>query len=219
MTPQARQLLDRVIGWATVEPKATALQVAFRQRGLMRLKPGKWLPFTAEQSVNAQGPGFVWNARVRMLPLVWARVTDALEGSGRLEARLLGIPIVRARGPEVDAGQLMRWLAELPWCPAAYRCPLIEWELAAPGTLRATVKGASVELDIDEQGRVLRSRALRLRQAGKKFIPTPWVGEFEGEQEAAGFRVPARATVTWHLPEGRFDYWKGEVFDYRVAQG
>jgi hypothetical protein len=70
---------------------------------------------------------------------------------------------------------------------------------------------------VDDRGRVLRSRALRLRQAGKQFILTPWVGEFKGEMEAAGFGLPTRATVAWHLPEGKFEYWKGEVFDYRTT--
>ena len=53
----------------------------------------QWKPFTSRQRVAAQRPGFLWNAKVSMLPGVTVRVIDSyIAGEGLLRAAVLVIP-------------------------------------------------------------------------------------------------------------------------------
>jgi hypothetical protein len=52
----------------------------------------QWKPFTSDQKVVTQRPGFDWNGRVAMMPGVPVRVHDAyVAGEGILHASLLGL--------------------------------------------------------------------------------------------------------------------------------
>jgi hypothetical protein len=105
------------------------LVVRMKQKAEMRLKPGaRFFALTATQDSGTRVPGFVWDARGRMAWVAPLRVLDAYAaGAGQLEVRIAGaIPVARALGPEVDKGEAIRFLAELPWNPdailAASRC-------------------------------------------------------------------------------------------------
>lgn len=52
----------------------------------------QWRPFQSTQRVNLSGPGFVWDARIRMAPLMNVHVHDAyVAGEGILTAKLFGL--------------------------------------------------------------------------------------------------------------------------------
>jgi hypothetical protein len=75
----------------------------------------QWKPFTSDQEVVTQRPGFDWNGRVAMMPDLPVRVHDAyVAGEGNLHASLLGlVPLVDMRGVgDVAEGELMRFFAE-----------------------------------------------------------------------------------------------------------
>ena len=74
---------------------------------------GGWRPLTATQYFTAAPPGFVWDARVEMAPLMTAQVRDAyVSGRGSLQASMYGLyPIVDLEGaPELNSGALQRFL-------------------------------------------------------------------------------------------------------------
>lgn len=74
------------------------------QSGIFRA--GGWKPFTAHQTVTTQPPGFVWEASIRMAPLIKVRVRDSyLDGKGSMRGSILGIvPIVNAsEAPELNS--------------------------------------------------------------------------------------------------------------------
>jgi len=109
-----------------------------RQEGEIRLAPDRpWMPFSAEQWFRGNRLEFRWQARVRMAPLLFARVLDCFEGGrGLLSARVLGfIPVARSRGHPTDVAEAMRGLAELPWRPLAFSVSIAgtaaSWALAA----------------------------------------------------------------------------------------
>src|SRR5919205_1010103 len=61
---------------------------AWRWAGEFQRSPGGgWSPFTAEQHFTIDPPGFVWDAEIRMLPLVPMRVRDGYVGGA---ASMLG---------------------------------------------------------------------------------------------------------------------------------
>ncbi len=211
--------VDRVRRFAMPHGHVQGRGTWLRQRGEMRFAPDRpWMPFTAEQSFDGAGIDFRWAARVRMAPMVSARVVDAFEnGAGSLVARVFGIiPVARARGPETDTGEALRGLAELPWRPMAFgQESSLNFEAVSGARFDNGKTSALVDFDVDGEGRVLSvSVASRPRVLGKLVVDTPWSGTFGEYREFNGMRVPTAAEVSWHLPEGPFTYWRGRVTEF-----
>jgi hypothetical protein len=105
-----------------------------------------WRPLTAVQRFTTKPPGFVWDARVRMAPLVTVNVRDAyLHGFGSMQASALAaIPIVNQAGArELDAGALHRYFAEAVWFPTALLPgPHVSWSHIDDGLSVATFTDA-----------------------------------------------------------------------------
>jgi hypothetical protein len=108
-----------------------ARRVEFDQEVGMRLKPGAgWQPMQARQWIAAGATMFFWEAAA---PPKF-RVMDAyVDGRGLLSVLLFGVlNAMRARGADVDRGEAMRYLAELPWCPdAMVGNPALRWRMEA----------------------------------------------------------------------------------------
>lgn len=213
-------LLDRVVVRALGAAPGSGAAVRLEQRGQIRLAPGKpWLPFRARQTLQATAASFVWAAKVRMAPFTWVRIVDAFEqGRGHLEVRLWRLfPLADASGPELDAGELLRYLAELPWCPFAYRGnPDIEVQATSETELSvraSSTRGTEeVILTVDPSGDVVGVRAeARPRLVGREYRDLPWSGVFYDHGVLGGLRIPRRAAVTWHLDDGPFECWRGEI--------
>jgi hypothetical protein len=194
-------------------------RVRIAQEGEMCQKPGgRATRFTAIQDYSVDRIAFSWRARFPIVgPIVIRVVDEYAAGEGRLEARLLGVPLQRQSGAATTAGEVLRYLAELPWVPFAMAHNReLEWrELDARRFEVATTVGRerlAVELELDAAGDVMRAfSSARPRLDGKRSVPTPWVGEFREYGTLGGVRVPTRAEVRWELPEGPFVYWRGTV--------
>lgn len=224
MSNEVKDILARIRGFAMPAGSRGGEGTRLRQVGEMRFaKDRPWMPFEAEQSFLGDGLEFRWEGRIRMAPLLFARVVDAFQGGrGRLDAKVFGlIPLARSRGPATDVGEAMRGLAELPYRPSAFReGGGIEWKAWGEDRLSATIEvgptRATVEFGVDAEGRVESCRAARRpRLVGKEFVETGWQGEFSLYREFDGMRVPTLAEVAWELGEGRFTYFKGRVVAFR----
>ncbi len=178
-------------------------------------KPGgRGLPFTAVEEFAAEVVAFVWRAR---FPLV--RVLDRYANEeGLLEVRLLGlVPVARVRGPDVDEGEALRYLAELPWVPytmAANR--ELEWRELADRLVEVTTRvrsaRAALRLEFDTAGDFVGVAAdARPRREGKQIVRRPWAGSFGDYAAVGGVRIPTSGEVRWDLPEGPFTYWRGTI--------
>jgi hypothetical protein len=139
-------------------------------KGDMRLQPnGPWSPFTAEQHFTAGPPGFVWNARVRMMSLVPVLVRDAyLDGAGRMRGRIGGLFTVVDEGgtPEMAQSALARWLGEAAWFPTAFVPGQgITWHAVDDSTARATLSDGAVRVSAEfhfaANGELTRMSAMR----------------------------------------------------------
>lgn len=198
----------------TPRPDA-ARRVVLDQRGALRMKPGgPWLDFTATQSSAIRETEFSWRARVRMAPLMTVSVKDGYRaGRGILDARLWGlVPVAHAEGPDVDQGEVQRYLAELPWNPLALaHNPDLRFEARPNGAIRVAAGPAAhhVDLFFDDAGDIVRTFAGN-RPFGDQG-PTPWEGAFTGYRVLGGLRVPTHGEVRWLLPSGPFLYWRGKI--------
>ena len=180
----------------------------------------QWKPFTSDQQVVTQRPGFDWDGRIAMMPGLPVRVHDAyVEGEGILHASLLGLfPVVDMRGAgDVAEGELMRFFAEAAWYPTALLPSQgVRWEAVDDRSAHATLTEDDVTITMlftfDEQDLIETvGTETRGRSVGGEVVPTPWHGRFWGYEERGGMRVPLDGEVAWLLPEDAKPYWKGHV--------
>jgi hypothetical protein len=188
-----------------------------------------WKPFTSDQLVVTQRPGFDWNARVVMLPGVIVRVHDAyVSGEGILHAALFGlISVASLRGrAEVAEGELVRFFAEAAWYPTALLPSQgVRWEAVDERSARATlIEGAlqqTLLFTFDEQGLIETVLAeARGKLVGGKMVSAPWRGRFWNYVERNGMRVPLDGEVAWLSADNETPYWRGHIVDieYRFAR-
>jgi hypothetical protein len=196
--------------------------VRLQQRGEFRMgdRASSWKPFTATQHVTTDPPGFVWDASIEMAPLVPVRVVDSYaNGTGALRAKVLSaLTVANAeQGPELDAGELMRYLAESPWYPTALLPGRgVEWEPIDEQSARATLThretSVSLVFHFDDENLVSRvSSDGRYRTVGDDLERTPWTGYWCDYELRNGVRVPTSGEVEWNLPDGDLPYWRGTL--------
>jgi hypothetical protein len=200
-----------------------------RWEGEFLIAPGRpWSPFTAEQHYAVRPPGFVWDARIRMVPLVPTRVRDAyVDGTGMLEARVAAlIPVAYTGGtPEMAAGELSRFLGEAVWLPTALLPAAgVRWDAIDDSTARATLtdRGTTVSLDVHfgAGGEIVRVSTLRHRAVNGTLVLTPWSARVGGYRRVHGMLIPGSGEAEWVLPNGSLPYWRGRPVDvqYELAR-
>jgi hypothetical protein len=180
----------------------------------------QWKPFTSEQRVVTQAPGFVWNGRIAMLPGVPVLVHDAyVAGEGLLRPAIFGlITLVNLQGKgEIARGELMRFFAEAAWYPTALLPSQgVRWEPINDTSARATLTDGPISLTMtftfSADGLITSVLAeSRGRTVAGKVIPTPWEGRWSNYQRQGGMLVPMTGEVAWLLPEGAKPYWRGTI--------
>ena len=184
----------------------------------MWTKPGaRPLRFRATEDFAVDRVAFSWQARF----LLALAVVDELDrGAGRLRISLVGTPLRTQAGPEITAGQAMRYLAELAWAPHAVAAnPELEWREVDGRCVEVACAVAAVRWHFDGAGDLVRVTGRRPFPVGKTFVPRPWGGEFGEYASFAGTRVPTRGEAWWELPEGRFVYWRGRVTAFEPGAG
>ena len=167
---------------------------------------------------------FSWKACFSLAPLVTLRVHDWYRaGEGALEIRLFGLPLKRLRGDGVRKGEAIRYLAELPWAPAAMALNTeLEWRQLDARTVEVATSVAgsrlAVLLHFNDAGDVAGASARdRPRAVGKSSVETPFAAEVGDYEVLGGVRVPTRAEARWDLPEGPFVYFRGQVTALEVS--
>lgn len=213
------QLVQRHLEHALPRERVVPRQVPITQQGRMRQKPGgRAMGFAAVQRFAVERIAFSWQARFPVVgPLAIRIVDDYADGEGKLEGRMLGVPVLRQAGAEAATAQALRYLAELPWVPHAMaHNGELEWgELDARSVgVAAHVGGKrrAVKVEFDDAGDIVRvSTPMRPYRVAERLVLTPWGGDFADYNVLGGMRIPTSAEVYWDLPGGRFVYWRGTV--------
>lgn len=187
------------------------------QRGEFANKPNRWAKFTATETFTTQPPGFSWDAKISMAPLLSMHVRDGYQnGEGALVAKILGVlPVANEHGnAQVNAGELMRYLSELPYLPTAmlpgngvhWTAIDDEW---AQATLVDSKTRVCIDVRIDERGAMVEVEAERyfLESDGSATL-RPWHGRWLEYTQASGMMIPKAGEVSWLLPSGPFPYWR-----------
>jgi hypothetical protein len=208
----------RYFAFALPDGQAPIRLARVRWVGDMRLQPiAAWTPFTADQQFTTSPPGFVWDAKVKMMPLIPVRVRDSyVAGVGEMLGRLGGLVNVVNEGGtrEMASSALVRWLGEAPWFPTALLPGEgVTWQPVDDSTARATVTDRDIRVSaafhFAPSGEMTRMTATRFRDVDGQGVETPFEGRYDGFDRRHGLMVPRSAEVAWLLPEGRFAYWRG----------
>jgi hypothetical protein len=196
----------------------------FSQAGELRTDPenGHWFGFKARQISVPRVPGFVWDARVSLAPLLSLRVRDSYvggEGSGRVT--LLGfIPVgADSGGAELNSGALHRFLAEAVWYPTVLLPgPLLVWNpidsTRSLATLSVSGTTVSLEFRFNQSGEVsgIYSPGRWGRFHGK-YQQVPWEGHFQDYRRQDGMLLPSRGEVGWYSGGSWQSVWKGRILE------
>jgi hypothetical protein len=189
----------------------------------------QWKPFKSIQRVIIRRPGFVWDARIHMAPLLNIFIHDAyIAGDGVLTAKLFGfLTVMEQPGtPELAQGELMRFFAEGAWYPTSLLPGQgVVWKAIDDTQASATLSDGSIKVRLvfqfDAQGLISSVRSDgRYREVDGIQVSTPWQGCFWNYELHDGMLIPLEAEVEWLLPEGPKPYWRGRIqqIEYEYAQ-
>jgi hypothetical protein len=203
-------------------PMVAAVHVRHRGTFNMGEAADQWKPFTSDQKIVAQEPGFHWNARIAMIPGLPVLVHDAyIAGEGLLHASMLGLfPLANVHGTDDMAeGELMRFVAEAVWYPTALLPSQgVRWEPVDDRSAYATLTDGNISVTIlftfNDSGLVETVHTIaRGRMLNGKIVTTPWLGRFWNYTEREGMQVPVDGEVAWLLPAGTKTYWRGRIIE------
>ena len=218
MNQETEALLARLRGFLLPEGDTAARSlktVRIFERGEMRASAeARWMSFTSEQTIQTDCSSFRWEAKTSGIV-----ITDAYEnGHGLAMSRLAGLLTLKkaVRGPELDRGEVQRYLASLMLCPAALaNHASLEWTAVGESALRvrdlADPTGASIDFDIGEHGEPGSCHTIRPRLAGKNAVDTEWLGKGDDFRLWNGMRVAHRLEVWWNIPGAPFCYYRSDV--------
>jgi hypothetical protein len=202
------------------QPIITAVTIAIA--GTFNMSPigEQWKPFTSRQRIVTRRPGFLWHAKISMLPGLMVRVVDSyIAGKGLLRATIEGLFTMADMrgGGDIARGEFMRWFAEVVWYPTAL-LPIqgVRWEAVDDHSANATIVDGPLTLTLlfrfNDAGLIGSFRAeARGGMVDKKMVMAPWEGNWSNYQTRDGMQVPFTGEVAWMRPEGRRPYFVGTV--------
>lgn len=217
--------IQRYLTYAKVAGKEPIQSVRLKQQGFIRQQPGqKWFPLVAEQHFTTTPPAFLWHARMRPFPLVWISATDRFsDGHGSMRIKPLSLfTMANARGPEMDQGSALRYLAEMIWFPTAWLSDYIQWQAIDAHSVKAILNQpyltVSAVLHVNEQGQPTLITADRFMEEHGHYRLTPWTGQCSEYREVNGMRIPTKIEVSWQLPAGEFSYFRCRISEIEYNQ-
>ena len=187
--------------------------------GEFSIRPRRWSPFAATQHYRVRPPGFVWDARIRVVPAVSVLVRDAyIDREGSLRAAIGGmIDLANEHGtPEMAAGELLRYLGEAVWYPTALLpCAGVRWrsldDRSANATLSDGATTVSMNVDFAPSGEITHITAVRPRSENGTSVLTAWVARLADYSLRSGMQVPGAGEAEWTLSTGPLPYWRGRL--------
>ena len=221
LPPPVVRYFERVL--VPGQPRVRRARV--EHRGEFQSRPGHWDPFTSAEEFVVRPPGYVWDATIRMLPLIPVRVRDAYaRGVGSMHARVGAlVPVVSQRGGrEMAEATLQRYVAESPWLPTAMLPDAgVRWTPLDDSAARATIidgaVSASVDVHFAGDGTISRITAQRYRADGPRAVLTPWEGTSADYERHDGMLIPTSGEAAWIIGGVRQPYWRGRI--RRVSYG
>lgn len=220
------EIVQRYFRHALVDGQRRIRLTRLLQRGTLRTSTSnpRWLSFDAEQVIAPLTRGFLWIARVRMLPWISLQICDRfIDGRGSGELHLFSaLRVATDHGhPELDEAQLHRYLAEAVWSPTALLPSSgVCWSALDDESALASVAlegiRVSLEFRFNADNEICSvycaGRWMRTREGYRKV---PWLGRFADHVQRNGMRVPLAGEVAWLDGSDWQPVWKGRIEEIR----
>lgn len=178
-----------------------------------------WRPLRATQHFNTVPPGFVWDARIAMAPLMPADVRDAyVAGHGSMQATMFGAYslVDQSALPQLDSGALQRYLGEAVWFPTALLPGMgVTWQAVDDRSALATLTDGSTTVSLtfrfDDQDRIIEAIGDRYFERDGGYELRPWRVRCSDHSVREGIEIPQSCEVAWIRPQGPEPYWRGRI--------
>ena len=218
--------VQRYLRMALRDGQPRVASVHLQQSGRLRtgVESDQWLDFEATETIVPDARGFVWDARIRLAPLLHAAMRDTYiggTGSGAVALQSALVLAAESGGHELDAGNLYRLLAEAAWAPTLL-LPRegLTWarinDHRALASLTQGGENATVEFRFNDAGEIAGIFAAeRPRSYGTTYVGTPWEGRFDRYVTVDGMRVPQGGEVGWWIDDRWVPVWRATVTQFR----
>lgn len=212
--------VQNYLRYSGIVGKEKAKTVRLKQGGGFRLKPHQeFKTMRAEQYFNVDEMEFYWQGKVDIVT-----ATDRfLDGKGDLTVKLFGfIRVAYAEGPEVDQGEILRFLAEGVWFPSVFVNDYIRWEALDDRSAKATITlnnlSSSANFYFNEKNQIERITAKRYMEKDGRFELADWEIIIKEYKAFNGVLIPSKSEVIWKLDSGDFCWYKPEIYaiEYNV---
>ena len=206
------------------QPMIEAVTIAMAGRFNLSATGERWRPFTSNQHVITRRPGFLWDARISLMPGLCVRVVDSYVGGlGRLQAALQGVYMIAdlRGGGDIARDEFMRYFAEAAWYPTALLPSQgVRWQAVDDHAAEATMEDGPLVLHLlfsfNEAGLIDSFRAeSRGSRVGRNTVSAPWEGRWSTYRMHDGVLVPHTGEVAWIRPQGRRAYFMGSLTSLR----
>jgi hypothetical protein len=221
--------VQRYLRWV-IKDRRHIHEVRMRQVGTLRtdVHSERWMAFEAEHVVVPPATGFVWNARVRVAPMLHVRVRDTLvegQGAGHVTLQSAFTVASDSNTPEMNSGSLHRYLAEAVWYPTALLPSTnLRWKAIDATRALATLTdhGVSVSLEFrfSDSGEVTGIYTpARWGTFDGGYRQIPWEGHFRNYRQQDGVVVPSEGEVGWYAANEWQAVWRGRIAQFIVVRG
>jgi hypothetical protein len=198
--------VDRYFNLVLPENYTLIKEVKLTHSGFFKSsQQGEWMKIKGEQSFKTEIPEFQWTGKTKLFKATDRFVND----KGQLKVKLFGlIPIVNAKGSEVDQAELLRWLGESTWFPTNL-LPSDHLHWSAIDSLTAKLSFSYKDTDIyyiirfDEEGLITELETERYMSKGRL---EKWIGQVSDYKKFDGMLIPTHIKALWRLEEGDFQY-------------
>lgn len=201
-------------------PRMSNVQVHWKDVYLRRSLKAGWMPITCEQFNSVAEPMRIAYMKGRMSGIFPFEGRDLYQaGEGNMLIRLMKyITVGDARGQAMNESSLVTLLAEAFLAPGYVLQDYIRWGAGDERSVSADMRFRGVEVSgrffFNEEGLMERfvSEDRNMVSDDGTSRKVPWsalAGDYF--RQADGLLVPGSLRALWHLEEGDFEYYRGEI--------
>ncbi|TVQ26781.1 MAG: hypothetical protein EA383_04500 [Spirochaetaceae bacterium] len=193
----------------------------------IRLSPEKdWAPLETIQFNSVKPIGRV--AYMKFLSMPVAARDLYRDGYGEMNGKLFRvIPVVYDDSPEVAQSALITAFCEFMFIPGYVLLESVSWEQIDERVVRGTLcdNGITVtgEFHFDDEGYFTRFETLdRYYTTGKRtYRKVRFSATVASYKTQGAIRIGENVQITWHLPDGDLEYYKGVIdrVEFNVGGG
>jgi hypothetical protein len=213
--PEPVQKYFKVCGYMG-RPKIFNADVIWK-KSFIKLSPEKgWTELETRQFNSVIEPVRIAYMKALSMPL---QVRDIYrDGQGHMYGKLFSlIPVVNAKGKEISQSSLITLFTEILFIPSYSLQSYIKWEPIDSVTAKARFIHKNINVTgtfhFDETGKFSRfeTNDRYYNKKGGKFIKKRFSAITDSYLEKNGVQIPNKVRIIWHLDNGDYDYFKGEI--------